>query len=225
MDWISADSGLPLAKRLQYRGAARLISDLMNPLFLPPLVFAVISWKLGIAGSLISGITGLSLFFHTGVPLAAAFYLLRTGHIASLDLPRRNARTRLFSYSIASCFIAFVGLGAMIPPIHPLIAMIALVYFVNPVMGLLINLKWKVSIHTAALSSAGAIFLWFSISSLTSAANETFILSLTILFLLLPLMIWSRHRLGAHSYAELFGGVASGLLLTISELYLFNIMW
>ncbi|MCW9707870.1 hypothetical protein [Fodinibius salsisoli] len=225
LDRISADSGLPLTGRLQYRGPARLISDLMNPLFLPPLVLAILSWELGLPGSTISWITGLSLLFHTAIPLAVTFYLLKNGHITSPDLPRRSARTRLFGYSIASCFIAFVGLGATVPVTHPLIAMVALIYLVNPVIGLLINLKWKVSIHTAALSSAGAIFLGLTLPGLTEFTADTFILSLTILLLLLPLMIWSRYRLGAHSYAELLGGIASGFLLTIIELYLFNIMW
>jgi hypothetical protein len=225
LDRISADNGLALTERLQYRGVARLISDLMNPLFLPPLVLGIISWKLGLPGSTISWITGFSLLFHTAIPLTATFYLLKNGHIRSLDLPRRKARTRLFGYSIASCFMAFAALGATVSISHPLIVMVALIFLVNPVIGLLINLKWKVSVHTAALSSAGAIFLASALSGLHSAVTDTFILSLTVLLLLLPLMIWSRHRLGAHSYAELFGGIASGFLLTVVELYLFNIIW
>lgn len=225
LDRISADSGLQLTKRLQHQGAARLISDLMNPLFLPPIVLTIVSWKLGLSGDIISWIVGFSLLFHTAIPLGTTFYLLTKKHITSLDLPNRKARNKLFGYSIGSCFIALAGFVATAPLTHPIIAMVAFVYFINPIIGLFINFIWKVSIHTAALSSAGAIFLSFSFLNAIPNISDTLILSLTILFLLLPLMVWSRYRLGAHSYAELFGGIASGFLLTVLELYLFNIMW
>ncbi len=104
----------------------------------------------------------------------------------------------------------------------PVPGIIALTFLINLLVGFLINLTWKISIHTAALTTAGAIFLFFSQVIALSVSN---IFSLIILLLLLPLMIWARLQLRVHTVAELFGGALSGFSLTILELSMLTNIW
>ena len=225
MDRTSADSTLILTQRLRRDGPARLVSDLMNPLFLPPLVLSITGWLIGLPNWILGGVTVFALIFYTLIPLSTTIYLLKKNHISSLDLPERQSRNRLFIYSIASAFTAMLGFLFIQEVTHPLFAIIAVVYLINPTIGFIINFKWKMSIHTAAPSSAGAIFLSFSFFETVYASTGTEILSLSILFLLLPLMIWARYRLKIHTLPELFGGALTGFIFTFIELYLFNNLW
>lgn len=203
--------------RFWKNGMARLISDLLNPLFLPPVVLGLISWLLHLSNPAIGWIIGTSFIFYTIIPLIATFYLLNTDHISSLDLPRRKSRNKLFLISICSSFAALICISLMSYFAGPIPTIIASVFLFNPIFGLLINLVWKVSIHTAALATAGAIFLYLSQTGILTISTS-YIFPLTILLLLLPLMIWARLQLRVHTRAELLGGALSGFVLTILAL-------
>lgn len=203
---------------------ARLISDLMNPLFVPPVVIGILSWLLG--SGFFSWFTGMAILFYTLVPLASAFYLLYTSRISSLDLPERQPRQKIYALSIASAAMASVCFFLMVSAEHQLIATISLVFPINASIGFAINKKWKISVHAAALSTAGAIFL-----SLSGGVSNIFagsagqILYLSLLLLLLLIMAWARYRLNIHTLAELFGGAASGFLLTFLQLTILINIW
>jgi xanthosine utilization system XapX-like protein len=201
-----------------------LTSDLLNPLFLPPIVLGSVSWLLYLSGPAIGWIIGISFIFYTVIPFLAAFYLLNKNHISSLDLPQRKSRYKLYTISIGSSLAAFFCISLMNYVTGPVPGIIALTFFINLLVGFLINLTWKISIHTAALTSAGAIFLFFSQTGVI-ALSVSNIFSLTILLVLLPLMIWARLHLRVHTVAELFGGALSGFALTILELSMLTNIW
>lgn len=227
MDRISTDNSFnfSLIKRLQQDGPARLVSDLINPLILPPIVIGITSWLLGLVTGTVSWIMGISIFFYTLLPLAATYYLLSRNYISSLDLPERTSRNSLYLISIGCAAIVFLSFSLFDTGAPWLIAAISLVYLINPLVGLIVNFVWKMSIHSAALSSAGAIFLFLAQFKLLPTLTDAYILSLTILLLLLPIMIWARYRLSIHTLAELFGGALVGFLLTILELSLMTNIW
>ncbi|HKK44031.1 MAG TPA: hypothetical protein VJ964_00825 [Balneolaceae bacterium] len=225
MDRISTHNSFSLIKRLQQDGPARLVSDLINPLILPPAVIGLTCWLMGLMAGTVGWIMGVSVFFYTLAPFAATFYLLSKNYISSLDLPERTSRNRLFVISIGCAAIVFACFSLTIGSAPWIIAAISFVFLVNPLVGFLVNFFWKMSIHTAALSSAGAIFLFLAKFDLLPVLSDAYILSLTILLLLLPLMIWARYRLSIHTLGELFGGALAGFLLTILELSLLINLW
>lgn len=225
MDRISAHKNHSFKQRLKSEGFPRLISDLINPLFIPPLVIGITTWLLGGHATTISWITGLALLFYTLIPLAATFYLIQTNKIISIDLPERKSRGKLFILSTATAALSFLCFFFTVSAMHQLIPIIALVFFINTVFGFGINAQWKMSIHSAALSSAGAMFLYLSQFNFLLPVSGVHILSLTILLLLLPMMIWARYCLNIHTLAELFGGAVSGFLLTILQLSILTNIW
>lgn len=205
--------------------AARAISDIANPLFIPPVIFGLVGYFNHIAVEEMSWMIVLSLLFYTIIPLSITFYLLKSGKIESLDLPNRKARNKLFIYSVMSSSVGSMILGVYFFFHHPFLSITAAVFFLNPLIGYFINLKWKLSMHTASVASGGAIlFTLFYISSpfYTSAAG---IFSLLMLLILLPLMMWARYYLSIHTFAEIAGGACAGLVLTILELGLLIQLW
>jgi len=180
---------------------------------------------MGLMAGTFSWIMGISIFFYTLAPFAATFYLLSNNYISSLDLPERTSRNRLFVISIGCAAIVFLCFSLLNGNAPWIIAAISFVFLINPLVGFLVNFIWKMSIHTAALSSAGAIFLFLAKFNILPALSDAYILSLTILLLLLPLMIWARYRLSIHTMAELFGGALAGFILTMLELSLMTNIW
>lgn len=198
----------------------------MNPLFLPPIAVGIAGTLLNLPTTVLWTTIGIALFFYTLLPLGGALYLLYTRQIHSLDLPEQKSRTKLFSLSLLSASLPVLLFGLTIHYTHPLIAGLSLIFLVNATVGLMINFRWKMSIHTAALTTMAALFLHFSTYQDASKVVSMDVLSLSILLLLLPLMIWARYRLKIHSLAELIGGAIAGFLLTIIELsLLLTMLW
>jgi len=225
LDQLSANSKRNGWDRLKNEGIPRLLSDLLNPLLVPPIVLGLMAWLLGGSTSTVSWISAGAAIFYTLIPLASTMHLLRTDQITTLDLPSRQSRHKLFLISIGSATLATGIFWLLISPINQLIVVVSLVFLVNMIVGYLINRSWKISIHAAGLASAGAIFLFLSQLTFLETLTGVHILSLTILLLLLPLVIWARYQLNVHSLAELFGGALTGFLLTIIELSILTSLW
>jgi len=198
---------------------ARLISDLANPLFLPPIVFFFLGWQLTVSQDLLWLQTGIAAFFYSIIPLCITLFFLKKGYISSLDVPERQTRNKLFIFITLSSSAGSLILIALFYNSHPFLANIAIIYLINPFLGILINLGWKISIHTGSLAIASTIFCFFFITHYTISPVTALVLSLGTLLLLLP-MIWARLHLGIHTIYELMGGVVAGLILTSVELSL-----
>lgn len=205
--------------------AARIISDLINPLFIPPLILVVVGELRQIAVEELTWMTTLALLFYTFIPLTITFYLLKNGHIESWDLPRQKERNALFIYSVISSCFGSIILGVYFYLYHPFLTMIAIVLFLNPLAGYIINLKWKISMHTASIAAAGAIFFALFYMSSQFYTSTAGIFSLIMLLILLPLMIWARYYLEIHSVSQLLGGASAGIIITLTELGLMIQFW
>lgn len=225
LDQLSAHSKRTGWDRLKNEGIPRLLSDLLNPLIVPPIVLGLMAWQLGSSTLTISWISAGAAIFYTIIPLACTLHLLRTDQITSLDLPSRQSRYKLFLTSIGSATLATGMFWLLISPMNQLIVVVSLVFLVNMIVGYLINRSWKISIHAAGLASAGSIFLFLSQLTFIGTLTGVHILSLGILLLLLPLVIWARHQLNVHTPAELLGGVLAGFVFTIIELSILTSLW
>jgi membrane-associated phospholipid phosphatase len=152
--------------------------------------------------------------------------MFRRGIIHSLDLPLRKTRTLLYAFSIVSAAIASLIIYQLTSTLHLFIFVLSLVVLANLTISFLLNLRWKVSVHSASVAVAGTVYYLMFLWGITEYQTITLILSLIHLLLLLPVMMWARYHLSVHSLTELLGGAAAGILLTIIELIIFtNIIW
>lgn len=203
---------------------ARLVSDLANPLVIPPVVIFATGSALSLSSAELGWITTLALVFFTLIPFLITIFLLQSGQIQSLDIPERENRNKLFKYSILSSTIGSLILVMLCFGRHQVLVETALVFLLNPIIGYFINQRFKISIHTAALATAGTLLLvlYLYIPEMNFGAG---ILSLVMLLVLLPVMFWSRFRLGIHSFPELAGGVVAGITLTLFEISIMQTIW
>lgn len=196
---------------------ARFISDIANPLFIPPIVFSLVGWYSSLSINLWLGVLSTAVTFYTLIPLAITIVLLKKGYISSLDAPEQQSRNKLFGFAMISSAIGSLTLMYLLWNTYPFLSNTAIVFLINPFLGLLINLKWKISIHTASLAMASILILFFFITEMVLSVFVLACLSL-ILVLLLLVMIWARHHLKIHTPAELLGGTTTGIMLTSIEL-------
>lgn len=197
---------------------ARWISDLANPLFIPPFVFILVGSLQNITNQEFYWLISLSILFYTLIPLGAAVLMLRMGKIESLDIVQREARNLLYILGIVSSSIGSFILGLYFIYHRPFLTLISGVFFINPVLGYILNKKWKVSIHSGSVASGGIILLSYYFWESAQPMPEVLFFSLGMLLILLPLIMWSRFKLRVHSLPELIGGVSAGILCTVAEI-------
>jgi len=225
MEPSPVDNTLNIFDRFAEEGSARLLSDLGNPLFMPPAILlgSCILINTPVINTLL--VTGTAVICFSLLPFLLTLYLHRTGYIHSMDLPIRKTRSVLYAFSILSSILAFFVVWKLIHPEHNIIFAITLTLIANLAIAFLLNLRWKVSVHSASVSVAGTIYGLIYLWGISSYPNITLILSLLHLLLLLPAMVWARYKLSVHSLTELFGGATAGILLTTIELSLFTNLW
>lgn len=225
MERSSVDQTLNLFDRFAEEGKARLISDLGNPLLMPPAVMLGACLLLGEPILNTITVVATAAICFTLLPFGLTLYLFNTGMIDSLDLPLRETRTVLYAFSIVTAAIMPLAIHFFLLSSHPFLLILALVFLANLGIAFLLNLKWKVSVHSASVAVAGTVYGIMFLWSITSFPAITLILSLLHLLLLLPLVMWARYHLSVHSVTELLGGTATGVLLTLIELNIFMTLW
>ncbi|WP_445665092.1 hypothetical protein [Fodinibius sp. AD559] len=225
MEPSPVDSTLNIFDRFAEEGSARLISDLGNPLLMPPAVLLGACLLLGQSPISTLQVIGIAVLCYSVLPFLLTLFLYRRGIIHSLDLPLRKTRTVLYAFSIISATIASLIIYQLTPTLHFFIFILSLVFLANLTISFLLNLRWKVSVHSASVAVAGTVYYLMFLWGITEYHLITLILSLIHLLLLLPLMMWARYHLSVHSLTELSGGTTAGILLTIIELIIFTNLW
>jgi membrane-associated phospholipid phosphatase len=81
-------------------------------------------------------------------------------------------------------------------------------YFAGTLFLFLVNLRWKISIHTMGIAGPTTVLIF------------VFGYWGALLALLLPPVIWSRVYLKKHTVAQALAGAAVGFLLTAFTLWL-----
>ena len=144
----------------------------------------------------------ISLIFTSALPLA--IILLWAKRIGTdRDISNRSDRYMPLIIGIVSYLIGF-----MIYLDHFLTALL-LCYATNTGVVLLFTIKWKISVHTTALSGpvAALILLLGPLGA--------------IFGVIYPVLIWSRVLLKKHTLAQAISGGVQGFFLTVLEMYLF----
>lgn len=194
----------------KHKTLARLVSNLANPLIIPPAVLWVLAWSghLDIYKTL--SLVGISLVFFTVLPLISAIIYSSDQHLWSLDFPDQSSRTPLYSISTAITLIGSVLVVTLFD--EPYLQASVTIFWINIFAAFLLNFKWKVSVHSSAITTGGFCLLLFS--SLGTAGFPSFHTGLFLFVILLPLVGWARHQLDIHSISEIIGGISLGLILS-----------
>lgn len=182
---------------------ASLISHALNPSVVGLGVFGGLTWM--DRGAWPAGTAGV--FFFSILPGTILFHLRRTGHIDQLYPNDRKQRGRLLLLGVTCYFLGSMVLLLLSAP--TLMVGAGCAFCCNTLLVWLINRKWKISIHAAGVGGGLLILLLAGGTGLWSLAPA------------LPLLAWSRLRLGSHTPAQVMagaslGGSATGLTLGLT---------
>ncbi len=138
------------------------------------------------------------LLFGTIGPLTIVYLLSRRGIIPDYYASERETRTIPLLGGTLSYLLGALILASLTAPL--IITALMLCYGVNTFIMMLINLKWKISIHASGVTGP-ATFLFYTFG----------LIAIPFFLLVLPVG-WARLRLRAHTPAQ----VLAGALLTIA---------
>ena len=214
--------GSDVRRQRGYR-VANALSYFLNPLVLPPVGFGLVQWHLGGGGLEVAWTVGVSLLFFCLVPLFYVLGMVRRGRAESLEVRDRTARLRPFLVGIASYLIGIAVLALTVQTALPLIVSIAALFPLNTLLILLINMRWKISVHMTTLAGFVSILLFVALTAWRDLPPDAevalTVASVAPLLLLLPLLMWARVRVSAHTTAQVVAGAAFGLFVPLIELY------
>lgn len=183
---------IPRVRADPWRRAARVVSVLLHPFAVFAAIAMAAAWRLD-PGSLGRTAAGIGV----AVAIVWAFVLQRHrgGHWRTVDASRRQERPLLYLLVllVAGGYWWWMGghRSAASQGVLAAVAMLCIAAVAN---------RWiKLSLHMASLAFAGMV-LWRLLGTPALAA-----------FALLPLLGWSRLRLGRHTPAEVLGGTLLGL--------------
>ena len=190
---------------------AKAISAVTNPpiicipLFL--IICTVLSFENGTFNvSKFAVLELISLIFTSALPLA--IILLWAKRIGTdRDISNRSDRYMPLIIGIISYLIGFMI--CIIFNLDHFLTALLLCYATNTGVVLLFTIKWKISVHTTALSGpvAALILLLGPLGA--------------IFGVIYPVLIWSRVLLKKHTLAQAISGGVQGFFLTVLEMYLF----
>jgi membrane-associated phospholipid phosphatase len=189
---------------LSIHTVANIISWVINPVFVAPAAYAAIV-LLGYGNTADAFPLFVVLFAaSTLVPILLIVGLKRIGKISDYNITFREQRFLPLLVLVAVNLVGYEVLKQMHPP--RLLTGILLFNAVNTVFILLITLQWKISIHLFSYASAvGLLFVQFGNVALW-------------LLLVVPLLMWSRIYLKAHTFMQTLAGTIAGFATIIIEL-------
>jgi membrane-associated phospholipid phosphatase len=199
----------PIVIPLDWRDkSARVISNL----FSPPLVALACIVVTALATKSESSLFWILIFIALLIipPTLFVLTLVHRGKVSDFHLNIREERARpLFAIFAYAAFIFFVMYFGGAPRLMLIVTAVALLQIL---LVFVITLKWKISGHCT--SAAGLAFL-------AVALYGENVLPLT---LIVPLIAWSRIRLGRHTISQTLAGSVLGAATVIIILYLTNVL-
>jgi len=141
--------------------------------------------------------------------LLTVIYQARTGRMSGILTATREQRTGIYVLSIACLAVGYTVLHYLQAPLMLPAA------FVGGLCGVvifsLVNLRWKVSLHTGFVSAL-AVMLVLLHGAIAAVAVAPVLL-----------MGWSRAHLGQHSVAEVIAGGLLGALTVVAVFEVFGL--
>ena len=143
------------------------------------------------------------------VPILFILHLRRKGEIADLDLSVRDQRIRPILATLAGSTIAWLAMDLGAAP--RLLAALCVAAWTQTAIVLSVTLRWKISVHSMAAAGT-AVMIWNLFGYVAAPVVAG-----------VPLVAWSRVRLGRHTVAQTVAGALTGGIVMAIVLYFNNV--
>ena len=192
---------------------ATVVSYVVSPLALPPLVYGAVLVHVGASWIDVARGAGIGFVFLSVVPLAYVAWMRLQGRIGSVEIRDRSKRTEPFLVTLAVGAIAFaVALGAEMTGQRLLAALIGC-HVLNTSLLFVVTAWWKISVHCASVSGAVATLVFMQ-HHVAGTVLDAPVVGHGVLVggaLLVAVMIWARVRSRAHTPLQAVAGAGLGL--------------
>lgn len=174
---------------------AQVISIILGPLWIP-IILIILIFRTGLSYEQQITLIPLLFIFQLLFPFVYMELLIHNKKISDWDIRKREQRFLVLPiFTILTALIMLLVYFYGTPRLFEIYVSLASLIF----LGTLTTLFWKISMHlmlnTAAIILTNSLFNWH----------------LMFLFLLLPLIAWSRYYLKHHTLAQM----VAGTLLTV----------
>jgi len=184
--------------------AASLLSHVFNPGIVAAFAFLILLYPHNITSP---ALVGTCLTFGTVVPILIIILLTRRGVISDFFVSEKTERTKPFAGAISSYVVGSLLLLLLSAP--PIVTGLMLCYAGNSLALLLINRRWKISVHASGIAGPTTAL----IVSLGAWA--------CVFFALLIPVGWARMALKAHTPTQILAGALLTILLTWIQLRIY----
>jgi membrane-associated phospholipid phosphatase len=193
------ETTLPVIPMTRDRRAARWVSRIASPPLMAMAVACIVAEELAGRATSKSAAWGWALFISVFTIFLPSCYVLlqvKRGKVTDFDVYLRGQRFWPYIVSLVCAGISWLVLAVAHAP--RLYIVISGASVSVGVIMFLVNQRWKISAHAAGSASL-AVILW----QLFGVAGSPFLL-------IIPLVSWSRVRLGRHSLLQVIAGSALG---------------
>ena len=188
---------------------SRILSYILHPLLIPTLAISALMLKPGLFPGIFPTILkfwflAVVFAFTLVIPAISVFILLKFNAIYSIELKDRTERTIPLFITSGSYMALLLFLKATIMP--PIFLYILYSATLALLVGLLLNLAFKISLHTLGWGALAATLI--SISIKTGIPLFPYIL---ISILLSGVVGYARLKQNAHNQAQVYWGYIAGV--------------
>lgn len=188
------------------RNFARFLSDFFNPLVNATITFLVlIIADRNPAGASKATLCIVALFFCGGLPLYMLWLLLRSGRVGNVNIDDRKQRIVPFLLGVLCYGTGFYVLRFFKAP--PVVQGLMFCYASNTLIAVVVTKFWKISAHGMGITAPLAALL-------IQFGNWVW-----PLFILVPLVSWSRVFLKKHTVGQVIAGSIVGFVATWAQIH------
>jgi len=221
----SESSAVASSSRIEAPGGvglvvATVVSYVVNPLILPPLVYGLGLAHVGAPPEDVAVGAGIGAVFLGVVPLAHVGWMRVRGDVDSLEIRDRRKRTEPFLVVGGASLAALLLVGGVEVVGRRLLFALLACHLLNTALLLVITRWWKISVHCASVAGALST-LAFVRYHVPGAVMDGALLGPVVLgvgLVVVPLLLWARVRSRAHTLAQAVAGTGLGLVAPYVEL-------
>lgn len=197
------------------RTLAQGLSVVFHPLLLPTYLFAIILYYMPVSTLTLPyhirwAVLGMIFFTTFILPGAAAYSLVRLGHLDSVEMDKREQRG-LPLFFTGVCYAVTAYLLYREPNFDALFYFVMGVIAASVFLTYIISRFWKISAHATGMG--GSLGLLLVLNWLAPEAMLVGPIALAIF--LAGAVLSARLSLHAHTPAQVYAGFGSGLLLPV----------
>lgn len=199
---------------------AEIVSAVLNPLLLPPVLFGILATYAGAALVEVLLVSAVGVVFFALIPGSYVVWELRRGGVDSLDIRDRTRRRRPLLVTVASYLCGAAVMSTLPVPGHVLLGWLMVCYGFNTALTVLVTRQWKISIHALAIAGIPSVLVFMAYGLAEPASFPGLHLLLSLSVACIPLVAWARVRMRHHTPRQVIAGTVGGLTLPLMELWL-----